>query len=82
MAATAGHSLTLDPMGINTKFFLSETTKPIELNFCMNDYWMDVYKSYVLFVDRENKMAATAELSLTLDPMGNSFKSSRLELLA
>ena len=49
MAATAGQSLTLDPMGINTKFFLSETAKPIELNFGMDDHWMDLYKSDVFF---------------------------------
>jgi hypothetical protein len=36
----------------------------------MNVHWMDLYKLYVFCSDMKFKMAATAGLSLTLDPMG------------
>jgi hypothetical protein len=37
----------------------------------MNVQWMVLYKLYVFCYDMKFKMAATAELNLTLDPMGN-----------
>jgi hypothetical protein len=36
----------------------------------MNVHWMVLYKIYVFYSDMKFKMAATAGLSLTLDPMG------------
>jgi hypothetical protein len=39
----------------------------------MNVHWMVLYKLYVFCSDMKFKMAATAELSLTLDPMGKMF---------
>ena len=57
------------------KFNKSKTNQPIELICCMNDDWMDLYKTYVFFfADWKNKMAATAGYSLTLKPMGNFIK--------
>ena len=74
MAATAEYSLTLDPMGKTLKSFFSETTKSMKIVFCRNVPWMVLYKVYVFFADRKSKMAATAEHSLTLDPMGHTFE--------
>jgi hypothetical protein len=42
----------------------------------MNVHWMMLYKLYVFCSDMKFKMAATAELSLTLDPMGNMFENA------
>jgi hypothetical protein len=39
----------------------------------MNVHWMVLYKLYVFCSDIKFKMAATAGLSLTLDPMGKMF---------
>jgi hypothetical protein len=39
----------------------------------MNVHWMVFYKLYVFCSDKKFKMAATAGLSLTLDPMGKIF---------
>jgi hypothetical protein len=39
----------------------------------MNVHWMVLYKRYVFCSDMKFKMAATAGLSLTLDPMGRQF---------
>ena len=94
LAATAGHSLTHDPMG--TKHFFSqttwtidpmgkwlppqdsnafsETTNIIKAKLYMNVHWMVLYKLYAFCSDMKFKMAATAGLSLTLDPMGKCFK--------
>ena len=69
MAATAIHRLTLDPMGKCSNAFLSETTNIIKANKHMNVHWMVLYKLYVFCSDMKLKMAATAGLSLTLDPM-------------
>jgi hypothetical protein len=38
----------------------------------MNVHWMILYKLYVFCSDMKFKMAATAELSLTLDPIGEN----------
>ena len=60
MAATAGLSLTLDPMGkMFSKRFFSETTWTIETKLPRNDHWKVLYKVYVFYVDRKSKMAAT-----------------------
>jgi hypothetical protein len=42
----------------------------------MNVYWMVLYKLYVFCSDMKFKMAATAGLSLTLDPMGKMFQNA------
>ena len=42
----------------------------------MNVHWMVLYKLYVFCSDMKLKMAATAGLSLTLDPMGKMFQNA------
>ena len=78
MAATTGHRLTLDPMGKYSNAFFSETTNMIG----MNVHWMVLYNLKVFCSDMKFKMAATAGLSLTLDPVGKMFqKASSLKPL-
>jgi hypothetical protein len=43
MAATAGLSLTLDPMGKCSNAFFSETTNMIKAKLYMNVHWMVLY---------------------------------------
>jgi hypothetical protein len=43
MAATAGHRLTLDPMGKCSNAFFSETTNMIKIKLYMNVHWMVLY---------------------------------------
>ena len=84
MAATAGLSLTLDPMGKCSNAFFSETTNIIKAKLYMNDHWKVLYKVYVFYVDRKSKMAATAIHRLTLDPMGkysNAFFSETTNMI-
>ena len=76
MAATAGHRLTLDPMGKCSNAFFSETTNMIKAKLYMNVNWMVLYKQYVFCSNMKFKMAATAGLSLTLDPMGKMFQNA------
>ena len=76
MAATAGHRLTLDPFGKCSNAFFSETTNMIKAKLYMNVHWMVLYKLYVFCSDMKFKMAATAGLSLTLDPMGKMFQNA------
>ena len=76
MATTAGHRLTLDPMGKCSNAFFSETTNMIKAKLYMNVHWMVLYKLYVFCSDKKFKMAATAGLSLTLDPMGKMFQNA------
>ena len=76
MAATAGHRLTLDPMGKCSNAFFSENTNMIKAKLYMNVHWMVLYKIYVFCSDMKFKMAATAGLSLTLDPMGKMFQNA------
>jgi hypothetical protein len=42
----------------------------------MNVHWMVLYKLNVFFSDMKFKMAATAGLSLTLNPMGKMFQNA------
>jgi hypothetical protein len=82
MATTAGHRLTLDPIGKCSNAFFSETTNMIKAKLYMNVHWMVLYKLYVFCSDMKIKMAATAGLSLTLEPMGKMFQNaSSLKLL-
>jgi hypothetical protein len=74
MAATAGHTLTLDPMGKCSNAFSSETTHIIEAKLYMHVDWMVLYNLKVFCSDMKFKMAATAGLSLTLDPTGKCYK--------
>ena len=76
MATTAGHRLTLDPMGKCSNAFFSETTNLIKAKLSMNVHWMVLYKLYVFCSDMKFKMATTAGLSLTLDPMGKMFQNA------
>ena len=76
MAATAGHRLTLDPMGKCSNAFFSETTNMIKAKLYMNVHWMVLYKLYVFCSDMKFKMVATAGLILTLDPMGKMFQNA------
>ena len=76
MAATAIHRLTLDPIGKCSNAFFSETTNMIKAKLYMNVHWMVLYKLYVFCSDMKFKMAATAGLSLTLDPMGKMFQNA------
>ena len=76
MATTAGHRLTLDPMGKCSNAFFSETTNIIKAKLYMNVHWMVLYNLKVFCSDMKFKMAATAGLSLTLDPMGKMFQNA------
>ena len=75
MAPTAIHRLTLDTMGKFSNAFFSETTNIIKTKLYMNVHWMVLYKLYIFCSDMNFKMAATAGLSLTLDPMGKMFQN-------
>ena len=76
MAAIAGHRLTLDPMGKCSNAFFWETTNMIKAKLYMNVHWMVLYNLKVFCSDMKFKMAATAGLSLTLDPMGKMFQNA------
>ena len=76
MAATAGHRLTLDPMGKCSNAFFSETTNIIKAKLYMNVHWMVLYNLKVFCSGMKFKLAATAGLSLTLDPMGKMFQNA------
>ena len=73
---TAIHRLTLDPMGKYSNAFFSETTNMIKAKLYMNVHWMVLYNLKVFCSDMKFKMAATAGLSLTLDPMGKMFQNA------
>jgi hypothetical protein len=76
MAATTGHRLTLDPKEKCSNAFFSETTNIIKAKLYMNVHWMVLYKHYVFYSGMKFKMADTAGLSLTLDPMGKMFQNA------
>jgi hypothetical protein len=48
----------------------------IKAKLYMNVHWMVLYKLYVFCSDMKFKMAATAGLNLTLDPMGKMFQNA------
>ena len=85
MAATAGLSLTLDPMG--KMFQNASSLKPLgQLN--PNCPGMIIGRSSTKFLffyaDRKSKMATTAGHRLTLDPMGkcsNAFFSETTNMI-
>ena len=76
MATTAIHRLTLDPTGKCSNTFFLETTNMIKVKLYMNVHWMVLYNLKVFCSDMKFKMAATAGLSLTLDPMGKMFQNA------
>jgi hypothetical protein len=76
MAATAGHILTLDHIKKCSNAFFSETTNMIKAKLYLNVHWMVLYNLEVFCYDMKFKMAATAGLSLTLDPMGKMFQNA------
>jgi hypothetical protein len=53
----------------------SETTEPISTKLYWNDHWVVPFQNCVRYFRPPTKMTATAELNLTLDPMGNSHKN-------
>jgi uncharacterized protein (DUF169 family) len=63
------------PMIISGQF-VSETTNIIKAKLYMNVHRMVLYKLYVFCSDMKFKMAVTAGLSLTLDPMGKMFQNA------
>ena len=63
-------------MGKCSNAFYSETTNMIKAKLYMNVHWMVLYKLYVFCSDMKFKMAATAGLSLTLNPMGKMFQNA------
>ena len=76
MATTAGHRLTLDPMGKCSNAFFSETTNKIKAKLYMNVHWNVLYNVKVFCSDMKFITAATAGLGLTLDPMGKMFQNA------
>jgi hypothetical protein len=66
------------PIGIKNRKFvedLSETTNLIKAKLYMNVHWMVLYNLKAFCSDMKFKMAATAGLSLTLDPIGKMFQN-------
>jgi hypothetical protein len=59
MAITAGHKLTLNPMGKCSNAFFSETTNTIKAKLYRNVHWMVLYKLHVFCSDMQFKMAAS-----------------------
>jgi hypothetical protein len=53
----------------------------IKAKLYMNVHWMVLYKLYVFCSDMKFRMAATAGLSLTLDPMGKMFHNASLKIV-
>jgi hypothetical protein len=68
--------LTLDIMGKCSNAFFLETTNMIKAKLYMNVHWMVLYKLYAFCSDMKFKMAATAGLSLILDPMLKMFQNA------
>jgi hypothetical protein len=63
-------------MGKCSNAFFSETTNMIKAKLYMNVHWMVLYKLYAFCFVMKFKMAATAGLNLTLDPMGKMFQNA------
>jgi hypothetical protein len=49
--------------------------EPISAKLCWNDSWVVLFQNFVRHFRTPIKMAATAELNLTYDTMGNSHKN-------
>ena len=61
---------------LNRKFETMRVNCMIKAKLYKNVHWMVLYKLYVFCSDMKFKMAATAGLSLTLDPMGEMFENA------
>jgi hypothetical protein len=65
-----------------SKIFFSETNEVTEPKLYRNDHWNVLYQVTVFYADRKSKMdmkfkmAPTAGLSLTLDPMGKMLQNA------
>jgi hypothetical protein len=76
LAATAGNRLALDPKRKCSNAFFSETTNMIKAKLNMHVHWMVLYNLLVFCSDMKFKMAVTAGLSLTMDPMRKMFQNA------
>ena len=83
MAATAGLSLTLDPMGkIFQNAFSLKPLGQLKPKLPRNDHWKVLYKFSVFYADRKSKMAAITGHSINTGPYGeNTEICSSLKLL-
>jgi hypothetical protein len=63
-------------MGKCSNAFFSETRNMIKAKLYMNVHWMVLYMLDVFCSDIKFKMAATAGLGLTLDPMSKMFQNA------
>jgi hypothetical protein len=63
-------------MGKCSNAFFSETTNMIKAKLYMNVHWMVLYNLKVFYSEMKFKMAATAWLNLTLDPMEKMFQNA------
>jgi hypothetical protein len=63
------------PIDIKNRDFVEDFPMiiPIKAKLYMNVHWMVLYNVKVFCSDMKFKMAATAGLSLTLDPMGKMY---------
>jgi hypothetical protein len=50
MAATAGHRLTLEPMGNCSNAFFSETTNIIKAKLYMNVHWRNIVEDLPMII--------------------------------
>jgi hypothetical protein len=64
------------PMIIPGQFGFNCPSGMIKAKLYLNVHWMVFYKFYVFCSDMKLKTAATAGLSLTLDPMGKMFQNA------
>jgi hypothetical protein len=70
MAATAGHRLTLDPMGKGSNAFFSETTNMIKAKLYMNVHWSSLVSEKKIFEISANQsilLALPAMLNIRLE---------------
>jgi NAD(P)H-flavin reductase len=84
MAATAGLSLTLEPMGKVSQN--ASSLKPLgQFNQTAQEWSLEgPLQNFVFYADWKSKMAATAGNRLTLDPMGkcsNAFFSETTNMI-
>jgi hypothetical protein len=70
------HKICRGPSNDHSCVFFSETTNIIKAKMYMNVHWVVLYKLYVFCSDMKFKMAATAGLSLTFDPMGKMLQNT------
>ena len=79
MSIVVSHHLSssaVSSINVYNSIFFSETTGPIEIRIGMNVHWTVLYNLKVFCSDMKFQMAATAGLSLTLDPMEKMFQNA------